>query len=152
MDTQATKMLTKGLFIRKRKGKAQNDGSKRAKVSVSSSEVPTSTAAVSEVIVGAKITPTTEVDTASMGPVPSMPSGPSDGDRVSKLPIKKEIEEERKKKAITKTSYKARLGRLDGNDNKREEDPFDNSKIIQNLADRFAMSEVVDQMADLDPQ
>ncbi|KAG1362643.1 hypothetical protein COCNU_10G008620 [Cocos nucifera] len=55
MDAQATKMLTKGLFTRKRNGKAQEDGSKRVKVGVSSSEVPTPTIAAFEVIVGAEI-------------------------------------------------------------------------------------------------
>ncbi|KAG1366991.1 hypothetical protein COCNU_13G007810 [Cocos nucifera] len=104
MDAQAIKMLTKGLFIRKRKGKVQDDGSKRAKVGVSSSKVPASTAITSEVIVGIEIAPTTEVDTASMGSVPSMPSGPSSGDRVLELPIKKGTGEGRKKKAIVKMS------------------------------------------------
>ncbi|KAG1366908.1 hypothetical protein COCNU_13G006980 [Cocos nucifera] len=74
MDAQAAKMLTKGLFTKKRKGKAQDDGSKRTKVGISSSGVPASTVAVSEVIVGTEIAPTVEVDIASMGPVPSMPS------------------------------------------------------------------------------
>ncbi|KAG1363519.1 hypothetical protein COCNU_11G003460 [Cocos nucifera] len=100
MDAQAAKMLTKGLFTRKRKEKMQNDGSKRTKVGVSSSEVPTSTITVSEVIVGAEIAPTAEVDTASASPVPSMPSGPSSGDRISELPIKKGIGEERKRKLL----------------------------------------------------
>ncbi|KAG1370190.1 hypothetical protein COCNU_15G005560 [Cocos nucifera] len=117
MDTQATKMLTKGLFTRKRKGKAQEDGSKRAKVGISSSRVPASTVAASEVIVGIEIAPTTKVDTASMGLVPSMPSSPSSEDRISELPIKKGTGEGRKKKVIAKTSCKARLDELNGNDN-----------------------------------
>ncbi|EHA8586979.1 hypothetical protein COCNU_scaffold001232G000010 [Cocos nucifera] len=150
MNAQAAKMLTKGLFIRKKKGKVQNDGSKRVKVGVSSSRVPTSTVAPSEVIVETEIAPTIEVDTASMSSMPSMPSGPSNGDRVSELSIKKRIG--RKKKVVMKTSFKARLGGPDGDDNKQEEDPFDNPEIIQNLADRFAMPEVVDQMADLNPR
>ncbi|EHA8589835.1 hypothetical protein COCNU_scaffold012715G000020 [Cocos nucifera] len=127
MDAQATKMLTKGLFTWKRKGKAQ---AKRMKVSVFCSGVPTPTTVVSEVIVGAEIAPTTKVDTASMGPMPSMPSGASNGDRVLELPIRKGIGEGRKKKAVAKMSCKARLGGLDGNDNERGEDPFDNPKII----------------------
>ncbi|EHA8587439.1 hypothetical protein COCNU_scaffold002235G000030 [Cocos nucifera] len=53
MDTQAAKMLTKGLFTRKRKEKMQDDGSKRVKVSISSSGDPTSTIATFEVIVDA---------------------------------------------------------------------------------------------------
>ncbi|KAG1342194.1 hypothetical protein COCNU_05G004230 [Cocos nucifera] len=80
MDAQVAKMLTKGLFTRKRKGKVQNDGSKRAKVGISSSRVPTSTITASEVIIDAKITPTGKVDTASASLVPSMPLGPSSGD------------------------------------------------------------------------
>ncbi|EHA8586825.1 hypothetical protein COCNU_scaffold001015G000010 [Cocos nucifera] len=152
MDAKAAKMLTKGLFTRKRKRKAQEDGSKRAKVSVSSSEVPASTATTSEVNIDVKIAPTTEVDTTSTGPMPSMPSGPSSEDRALKLPIKKGTGEKRKKKAITKMSYKARLGGPDGNDNERGEDTFDNPKIIWDLVDRFAMPEVVDQMANLDLQ
>ncbi|KAG1370068.1 hypothetical protein COCNU_15G004340 [Cocos nucifera] len=104
MDAQAAKMLTKGLFTRKRKGKVQNDGSKRAKVGVPSSGVLASTIVASEVIIDVEIAPTVEVDTASMGLMPSMPSGPSSGDWVSKLPVKKETREGRKKKAIVKTS------------------------------------------------
>ncbi|EHA8587978.1 hypothetical protein COCNU_scaffold003759G000010 [Cocos nucifera] len=104
MDAQATKMLTKGLFTRKRKEKAQDDGSKRVKVGVSSFRVPTSTTATSEVIIGTKIAPNVEIDTTSIGLVPSMPSGPSSGDQVLELSIKKRIEEGRKKKAIVKTS------------------------------------------------
>ncbi|EHA8586779.1 hypothetical protein COCNU_scaffold000927G000010 [Cocos nucifera] len=65
MDAQATKMLTKGLFIRKRKGKVQEDSSKSAKISVSISKVLASTATTSEVNVGTEIAPTIEVDTAS---------------------------------------------------------------------------------------
>ncbi|KAG1327745.1 hypothetical protein COCNU_01G016790 [Cocos nucifera] len=118
MDAQATKMLTKGLFTRKRKEKVQEDDSKRMKVGVSSFRVPTSIVAMSEVIIDAEIAPTTKVDIASAGPVPSMPSGLSSEDRVSKLPVKKGTREGRKKKAIVKTSYKACLGRPDGNDNK----------------------------------
>ncbi|EHA8587723.1 hypothetical protein COCNU_scaffold003053G000020 [Cocos nucifera] len=134
MDAQATKMPTKGLFTRKRKGKVQEDGSKRAKIDVSSSEVPTPTAAASEVIIGIEIAPTIEVDTASMGLVPSMPSGPSSGDQVLELLVRKGIEEGRKKKAIAKMSCKARLGGLDGKDNEQGEDPFDNLEIIRDLA------------------
>ncbi|EHA8586803.1 hypothetical protein COCNU_scaffold000966G000020 [Cocos nucifera] len=153
MDAQAAKMLTKRLSTRKRKEKMQNDSSKRAKVGISSSGVPASTAAASEVIIGAEIVPTIKVDTASTGPVPSKPSGPSSRDWVSELPIKKGIGKGRiKKKAIAKTSCKARLGGSDGDENKRGKDPFDNLEIIQNLADRFAMPEVVDQMADLNPR
>ncbi|EHA8586313.1 hypothetical protein COCNU_scaffold000172G000020 [Cocos nucifera] len=144
-------MLTKWLFTKKRKGKAQEDGSKRVKVSVSSSGVPASTTAAFEVIVDVKIASTTKVDIASVGLVPSMPSGPSSGDRVLELPIKKEIGEGRKKKAIVKMSYKAHLDGPDGNDNERGEDPFNNPKIVRNLVDRFAIPKVVDQMADLDP-
>ncbi|KAG1368195.1 hypothetical protein COCNU_14G006630 [Cocos nucifera] len=117
MDAQAAKMLIKELFTRKRKGKAQEDGLKRAKVGVSSSGVSALTAAASEVIVDAEIPPAIEVDTASMGPMPSMPSGPSNGDRILELSIRKEIGEGRKKKAIAKTSCKTRLGGPDGNDN-----------------------------------
>ena len=130
MDTQVAKMLTKELFIRKRKGKAQNDGSNRVKVDVSSSRVSTSTTATSEVIIDAEIVPTVEVDTTSMGLVPSMPLSPSSWDRILELPIKKGIGEGRKKKAIAKTSCKARLGGSDGDDNERGEDPFDNSEIV----------------------
>ncbi|EHA8589127.1 hypothetical protein COCNU_scaffold008130G000010 [Cocos nucifera] len=117
MDAQATKMLTKGFFSRKRKGKVQNDGSKRMKIDVSSSRVLISTVVAFEVIIGAEIAPTTEVDTTSVGLMPSVPSGPSNGDQVLEFPIKKGIGEGRKKKAVAKTSCKARLGRLDGNDN-----------------------------------
>ncbi|EHA8586614.1 hypothetical protein COCNU_scaffold000577G000020 [Cocos nucifera] len=135
MDAQAAKMLTKGLFTRKRNGRVQEDGSKRAKVGVSSPRVFTPTVTASEVIVSIEIALTAEVDTASMGSVPSMPLGPSSGDRVLELPVRKETGEERKKKAITKISCKARLGKPDGNDNEQGKDPFDNSEIIWELAD-----------------
>ncbi|KAG1334209.1 hypothetical protein COCNU_03G003280 [Cocos nucifera] len=136
MDAQAAKMLTKGLYTKKRKGKVQNDGSKRAKVGVSSSEVSTSTATTSEVIVGVETALTIEVGTASTGLVPSMPSGPSNEDRVLELPIKKGTGEERKKKAIAKMSCKARLGGPDGIDNEQGEDPFDNLEVVRDLPDR----------------
>ncbi|EHA8588882.1 hypothetical protein COCNU_scaffold006975G000010 [Cocos nucifera] len=97
--------------------KGANDGSKRVKVGVSSSEVPTSTTIVFEVITDIETALTVEVGTAGMGLVPSMPSGPTDGDQVSKLPIKKGIREERKKKAIAKMSYKAYLDGPNGDDN-----------------------------------
>ncbi|EHA8586191.1 hypothetical protein COCNU_scaffold000033G000010 [Cocos nucifera] len=128
MDTQATKMLTKGLFTRKRKGKAQEDGLKRAKIGVSSSKVSIPTTAASEVIIGAKIAPTIEVDTANMGPVPSMPSDPSSGNRVSKLPIKKGIGEGRKIKVVAKMSCKACLGGSDKAFDKEPEEGSSSSK------------------------
>ncbi|EHA8586759.1 hypothetical protein COCNU_scaffold000894G000010 [Cocos nucifera] len=146
MDAQAAKMLTKGLFTRKRKGKAQNDGSKRAKVGVSSSRVSASTATASEVIASIEIVQTIEVDTASMGLVPSMPLGTFSRDWVSELPIKKGIGEERKKKAIAKTSCKICLSGPDGDDNERGKDPFDNLEIVQDLNDRFVMPELDHQM------
>ncbi|EHA8587730.1 hypothetical protein COCNU_scaffold003089G000010 [Cocos nucifera] len=62
MDTQAIEILTKGLYTKKRKGKVPNDGSKRAKVSVSSSEVFASTIAASEVIVGIETALTAKSD------------------------------------------------------------------------------------------
>ncbi|KAG1342111.1 hypothetical protein COCNU_05G003400 [Cocos nucifera] len=150
MDAQAAKMLTKEFFTKNRKGKTQDDDSKRAKVGISNSRVLASTIAAFEVIVDIEIAPTIEVDTASVGLVPSMPSGPSSGDRILELPIKKGTGEKRKRKAIVKTSYKARLGEPDGDDKERGEDPFDNLEIVWDLADRFAMPEVVDQMADMD--
>ncbi|EHA8586442.1 hypothetical protein COCNU_scaffold000388G000030 [Cocos nucifera] len=100
MDEQATEMLTKGLYTKKRKGKAQNDGSKRAKIGVSSSGVPASTATASKVIAGIETSLIAEVGPAGMGPVPSMPLGPFDGDQVLELPIKKGIGEERKRKPL----------------------------------------------------
>ncbi|EHA8587507.1 hypothetical protein COCNU_scaffold002495G000010 [Cocos nucifera] len=126
MDAQDAEMLTKGLYTKKRKWKVQNDGSKRAKVDVSSSKVPASTATASEVIVDAKTALTAEVGIAGTGPVPSMPLGPSYGDRILELPVKKGIGEGRRKKAIAKMSCKARLGGSDGDNNERGEDPFDN--------------------------
>ncbi|EHA8586494.1 hypothetical protein COCNU_scaffold000446G000020 [Cocos nucifera] len=84
MDAQVAKMLTEWLFTRKRKGKVQEDSSKRVKVGVSCSEVSTPTVAAFEVIVGIKIFPAMKVDTASSGPMPFMSSGPSNGDWISK--------------------------------------------------------------------
>ncbi|EHA8586761.1 hypothetical protein COCNU_scaffold000903G000010 [Cocos nucifera] len=62
-------MLTKGLYTKKKKGKVQNDSLKRAKVDVSSSEVPTSTVTAFEVIVGAKTVLTTKSPT-NVDPLP----------------------------------------------------------------------------------
>ncbi|KAG1348004.1 hypothetical protein COCNU_06G018330 [Cocos nucifera] len=146
MDARFAKMLTKDLCTKKRKGKVQNDSSKRVKVGVSSSKVPTSTAAVFEVIVGIETALTVKVGTVGMGSVPSMPLGSSDGDQVLELPVKKGIGEGRKKKVIAKTSCKACLDGPDGDDNERGKDPFDNPEVIQNLADRFAMPESDHQM------
>ncbi|KAG1358576.1 hypothetical protein COCNU_08G000220 [Cocos nucifera] len=153
MDTQDAEMLTKGLYTKKRKRKASSDGSKRAKVGASSSEVSTPTAIASKVIVGIETTLTAEVNTAGVGSMPSIPSSPTNGDRTLELPAKEETSKGRKKKkAVAKTSRKARLSGPDGNDDdERGEDHFDNPEIIQDLIDRFAMPEVVDQMADLDP-
>ncbi|EHA8586231.1 hypothetical protein COCNU_scaffold000110G000090 [Cocos nucifera] len=152
MDAQAAKMLTKELYTKKKKGKAQNDGLKSVKIGLSNSKVPASTVAAFEVITSIETTLTIEVGTVGTGPVPSMPSGSSDGDRISELPIKKGTGEGRKKKVIAKTSCKAILGGPDGDDNERGKNPFNNPKIIPDLADRFSMPEVVDQMAYLDPQ
>ncbi|EHA8586580.1 hypothetical protein COCNU_scaffold000540G000010 [Cocos nucifera] len=46
---------------------------------------------------------------------------------------------------------KALLSELDDDSDEQGKDPFDNPKIIQDLTDKYAMSEVVDHMADLDP-
>ncbi|EHA8588103.1 hypothetical protein COCNU_scaffold004112G000080 [Cocos nucifera] len=151
MDTQAIEMLTNGLYTKKRKGKAPSDSSKRAKVDASSSAVPTSTVTTFEVIASTKAALTIKVGTTGMSSVPPMPSGPSSGDQTLELPIKGEIGEGReKKKAIAKASRKAHLSRPDGDSDERGEDPFDNLEIVRDLTNRFAMPEVVDQMADLD--
>ncbi|KAG1371688.1 hypothetical protein COCNU_16G007820 [Cocos nucifera] len=152
MDTKAVEMLTKEYYTKKRKGKASSDRSKRTKDSDSSSTVPTSTAVVPEVIASAEVALATEVDSAGEGSMPSMPLGPSSGDRASEPPTEEEVGEGRKKKkAIAKTSHKTRLSGMDGDSDEQGEDPFDNPEIIQDLTDRVAMPKVVDHMADLDP-
>ncbi|EHA8587804.1 hypothetical protein COCNU_scaffold003272G000040 [Cocos nucifera] len=119
MDTKAIEILTKGLYTKKRKGKASSDGSKSAKVGASNSTVPTSTTAISKVIASTEVALNAKAGIAGVGSMPPMPSGPSSGDRASELPIEGEIGEGRKKKkAATKTSRKARLSGLDGDNNK----------------------------------
>ncbi|KAG1364257.1 hypothetical protein COCNU_11G010840 [Cocos nucifera] len=122
------------------------------KVGASSSAIPTSTAAALEVIVSIEVVLIAEVGTTGIGFMPSMPLGPSNGDRASELPTEGEIGEGRKKKkAIVKMSRKVCLSGPNGDSDERGEDPFDNPEIVRDLTDRFAMPEVVDHMADLDP-
>ncbi|EHA8586236.1 hypothetical protein COCNU_scaffold000119G000030 [Cocos nucifera] len=58
--------------------------------------------------------------------------------------------EEKRKKVIVKVFRKAHLGGSNDDNDDLGEDPFSDSKIIQDLTDKFTMFEVVDQMADLD--
>ncbi|EHA8587816.1 hypothetical protein COCNU_scaffold003310G000010 [Cocos nucifera] len=105
MDTKAIEMLTKGLFIKKRKKKASSDSLKRMKVGICSSTIPTSTTITPEVIASVEVALTAEVGTTSVGSMPPMSSGPSKGDRALEPPTKGEIGKERKKKkTIAKTS------------------------------------------------
>ncbi|EHA8586587.1 hypothetical protein COCNU_scaffold000549G000010 [Cocos nucifera] len=131
MDTKATKMLNKGLYTKKRKWKASRDSSKRMKISDSSSMVPTSTAIEPVVITSAEVALAADVNTAGAGFVPPMPSGPSNRDRASEPPVEGEVGEGRKKKrAITKTSHKARLSGMDGDSDEQGEDSFNNLEIV----------------------
>ncbi|KAG1362614.1 hypothetical protein COCNU_10G008330 [Cocos nucifera] len=122
------------------------------KVDDSSSTVPTSTIVALEVIANVEVTLAAKVSTAGIGSVPPMPLDSFSKDQASKPPTKEEVGEGRKKKrAIAKMSHKARLSGADGDSDKRGEAPFDNSEIVWDLTDRFAMLEMVDHMADLDP-
>ncbi|EHA8587583.1 hypothetical protein COCNU_scaffold002674G000010 [Cocos nucifera] len=60
-------------------------------------------------------------------------------------------EGKKKKKAVTKMLCKAHLGEPSIDRDELGEDPSDDPKIVQDLTDKFAMLEVVDRMADLDP-
>ncbi|EHA8588032.1 hypothetical protein COCNU_scaffold003949G000010 [Cocos nucifera] len=60
MDTKAVEMLTKGLYTKKRKGKASSDSSKRMKVGVSSFAIPTSIVVAPKVIASAEVALTTK--------------------------------------------------------------------------------------------
>ncbi|EHA8588128.1 hypothetical protein COCNU_scaffold004181G000010 [Cocos nucifera] len=121
------------------------------KVGASSSAIPISTTAAFEVIASIELALTTKVSTIGAGSIPPMPSGSFSRDQASELPTEGEIGKERKnKKAITEMSRKARLSGPDGDSDEREEDTFDNPKIVQDLTDRFSMLEVVNHMADLD--
>ncbi|EHA8587732.1 hypothetical protein COCNU_scaffold003089G000030 [Cocos nucifera] len=63
---------------------------------------------------------------------------------------REEGKKKKKKRIIVKVHHKAHPGRSsDDGDNPRE-DSFGSPKLIQDLTDRFAMLEVVDQMANLD--
>ncbi|EHA8588842.1 hypothetical protein COCNU_scaffold006836G000010 [Cocos nucifera] len=79
MDAQAAEMLIKGLYTKKRKGKAQNDGSKMVKIGFSSSKVPASYAAAFKVIAGIETALTAEVGTTGMDLVPPCPQVPPTG-------------------------------------------------------------------------
>ncbi|KAG1338754.1 putative ensconsin-like [Cocos nucifera] len=85
--------------------------------------------------------------------MPPTPLGPFSQDQASELPVEGEMEEgKKKKKAITKILRKAYPSKSSDNHDELGEDPFDNLGTIQNLIDKFSISEVVDRMANLDPR
>ncbi|EHA8589637.1 hypothetical protein COCNU_scaffold011629G000010 [Cocos nucifera] len=153
MDTEAVEILTKGLYVQKRKKKAPGGSSKRAKVDAPSSVAPTATAAAFEVAASIEVAPTAEVSTVGAGFMPPASLDPSSKDQASELPAEGEMEEgKKKKKAIVKTLHKARPSEPSDDRGELREDPFDDLRIIQDLTDKFAMMEVVDRMANLDPR
>ena len=123
------------------------------KVGASSSMAPTIAAAAFEVVVSAEVLPTIEVGTIDVDSMPSAPPGPFSRDQALKLPAEGETREgKKKKKVVLKTPRKAHFSEPNDDSDERGEDPFDDPEIVQALTDKFAMSEVVDQMADLDPR
>ncbi|KAG1358577.1 hypothetical protein COCNU_08G000230 [Cocos nucifera] len=122
------------------------------KVGAPSFAAPTTTVVASEVATSAEVAPTTEVGTIGAGFMPPAPSSSSSGDQALELPTEGEIVEgNKKKKAIAKTLRKARPGEPSDDHGVLGEDPFNDTGIIRDLAKKFAMPEVVDRMADLDP-
>ncbi|EHA8590599.1 hypothetical protein COCNU_scaffold020825G000010 [Cocos nucifera] len=102
MDTKAAKMLTKGLYVQKRKEKASGGSLKRAKVGASSFAAPTTTVAASEIDTSVEVFLTIEVSTIGAGFLPPMPSGPSSRDQILELPAEGEMEEDHQMLAYIK--------------------------------------------------
>ncbi|EHA8589834.1 hypothetical protein COCNU_scaffold012715G000010 [Cocos nucifera] len=151
-ELDATAMLAKEHYVHKRKGKVPGDSLKRAKVSASSSMAIAVTITTFKVAVSVEVLPTTKVGTVDVDSIPSTPLGPSSGDQALKLPAEGETREgKKKKKVVLKTPRKAHFSDPNDDSDERGEDPFDNSEIVQALTDKFAMLEVVDHIADLEP-
>ncbi|KAG1338707.1 hypothetical protein COCNU_04G010130 [Cocos nucifera] len=152
MDAEAVEILTKGLYAQKRKGKASDESSKRAKVDTPSSMTPTTVVVAFVVIEGTEVVPTVEVGTVDGGSMPPTFSSPPAKDQTPQTPTEreKEGEKKKKKKIVVKLFHKACPSESNDDSDNLGEDPFSNPKIVRNLTDKFAMSEVVDRMADLD--
>ncbi|EHA8588682.1 hypothetical protein COCNU_scaffold006273G000030 [Cocos nucifera] len=93
MDTKAAKMLTKELYIQKRKEKMLGGSSKRVKVSAPNFAAPTTTTAALEIAASTEVALTTEVGTIGVDFMPPTPSRPSSEDQTPKLPAEGEMGE-----------------------------------------------------------
>ncbi|EHA8589900.1 hypothetical protein COCNU_scaffold013242G000010 [Cocos nucifera] len=152
MDAQVAKKLAKGLQAYNRKGKALGESSKRAKVGTPSSTTPTAAVAVPKVAKGNEVIPTIKVGTMDGGSMALTSPSPPAKDQALHPPIKKDKgrENKRKKKVVVKMFCKACLGKSSNHSKALGEDPFSNPELVEDLTDKFAMLEVVHQMANLD--
>ncbi|EHA8586799.1 hypothetical protein COCNU_scaffold000960G000040 [Cocos nucifera] len=153
MDTEVVGMLTKSLYAQKRKRKASGESSKKVKIGASSSVAPVIHTTSTEVTSNVKAPPLIEISAVSANSLPPTSSCLHAGGQALEPPIKREKRDDKKKKkksVVVKIVRKAHPGEpSDGNDDLGE-DPFKNSKKIQDLTDKFAIPEVVDRMTDLD--
>ncbi|KAG1334184.1 hypothetical protein COCNU_03G003030 [Cocos nucifera] len=146
MDGKTVKMLSKELQAYKKKGTTSDEPAvKKARVNTPSSIASVDAAATTKVAAATRVGAIIE---GSMPP--SSMSPPTEDPALRPLAGREEGEKKKEKKIIVKVHCKAHLdGSNDDNNNSRE-DPFDNPKLIRDLTNRFAMPEVVDQIADLD--
>ncbi|KAG1368327.1 hypothetical protein COCNU_14G007950 [Cocos nucifera] len=147
--------LAKGLYARKRKGAAPSESSKRTKVGDLSFEVSNIPMIAFKVILDVEILSITGGNIEGENPQPPAPSSlPAGGPMPEPLTERAgRVGDDKKKKraAVTKVVRKACLGGLsDSGGNDLGAHPFDNPKIIWDLIDKFAMSEEVDRLVDLD--
>ncbi|KAG1338312.1 hypothetical protein COCNU_04G006180 [Cocos nucifera] len=141
--------LTKGLYAqKKRKGVALGGSSKRAKVGGLSFEVLNVPVTAPKVVSSAKVPSITEGSVGGVGSQPPTSSSLPTGGSVFEPPSKRKRgdgDDKKKKKAIVvKVAHKAHP---DGSSNSSSDDlgadPFDNSDIIQDLTNKFALPEEV---------
>ncbi|EHA8587028.1 hypothetical protein COCNU_scaffold001324G000050 [Cocos nucifera] len=122
-----------------------------AKVGASSFTTPATIVTTSEIIEGIKVVPIPEVSTIDGGSVASSSPSPLVEDQAPQPPIIKDKGGEKKgKKVIIKMFCKACPGESSDDSKASGEDPFNDPDLVQDLTDRFALPEVLDQMADLD--
>ncbi|EHA8586322.1 hypothetical protein COCNU_scaffold000185G000010 [Cocos nucifera] len=152
MDIDAIERLAKGQYAqKKRKGKAPGEGSKQVKVGASDPAAPAAANVTPEVHPGNEVVPTTYVDIVEGESLPSEPANLPTKDCAPDPSIDKAKKRRKGKAAIAKKAHKAHHDEpswSSGND--QWMDPFDNSNIIRNLIDKFALPEEVDRLANLD--
>ncbi|KAG1338313.1 hypothetical protein COCNU_04G006190 [Cocos nucifera] len=156
MDTDAVEKLTKDLYAqKKRKGAALGGSSKRAKVSGPSFKVSDIPTTVPKVAPGIKVLSIIEGSVGGTGSQPPASSSLPIGGLMLEPSTERERgdgdDKKKKKAAVVKVVHKACSGESsNGGSDDLGVDPFDNLYIIWDLTNKFAMSEEVDRLADLD--